>query len=288
MLTLNHMPSRRDLPYLLTLLEDDSWIVRKHVSEALRSFGPKLAKVVSSYKYGMDPQCLEVLEEILDEIKEETFSSGWMNWLEISNTKLGLERAMINLSFLQFGEEAFQIELELDTLAEEFLLTSKDMSVDGLMKFIFEDKKFKSPGDRDQNHLHDSLLFTLRQRVGSQISLSCLIILLGWRIGLELHGIHIQGNFLPISFEGAKMQMYNTYNAGLPIKRSAALYIEEAFKRNCILPSEMRAEVHEIVSQILRNTIEFYHRRGKSDDANLYAERYNQLMDTLKARGMVE
>ena len=102
MLTLNHMPSRRDLPYLLTLLEDDSWIVRKHVSEALRSFGPKLAKVVSSYKYGMDPQCLEVLEEILDEIKEETFSSGWMNWLEISNTKLGLDRAMINLSFLLY------------------------------------------------------------------------------------------------------------------------------------------------------------------------------------------
>lgn len=82
--------------------------------------------------------------------------------------------------------------------------------------------------------------------------------------------------------------MYNTHNSGEVVKRSSALYIEEAFRRNCLMPSEMRVQVYEVVAQIIRNHIGHFQRKNRKKDAQEYVQRFSQLMDALKDRGLVE
>ncbi|MCI4668038.1 MAG: transglutaminase-like domain-containing protein [Bacteroidia bacterium] len=282
------MASRKDIPFLLNLLDDQSHTVQQEVVRALKSFGPRLEKEVAPFRYIIEPENWLVLEEILDEIKKTEFSSGWMNWLELGNSKSALEQAMINLSFLEFGAEAYAIEKELDRLANDFREWASQVSVNKLMEFLFQYKKFKSPEQEELVHLHDSLLFTLRQRKGSQISLSSIAVLVGWRLDMDLYSIDIQGNYMTVAFTEHKMQMYNTFKGGEVVQRSSALYIEEAFRRNCLMPSEMKAQVHETVAQIIRNHIDYFHKKNRKKDAHEYVQRFSQLMSALKNRGLVE
>lgn len=282
------MASRKDIPYLLNLLDDQSYAVQQEVVKALKSFGPRLEKEVAPYRFIIDSESWDILEKILDEVRESEYSAGWMSWLELGNSKTALEKAMINLSFLEFGAEAYTIDKELDRLAEDFLNWTPECSVQMLMEFLFKYKKFKAPDPTEEVHLHDSLLFALRQRKGSQITLSTIAILVGGRVDLDLYAIDIQGNYMTVAFDDQKMTMYNTHDQGEMVQRSSALYIEEAFRRNCLMPSEMRAQVHEIVAQVIRNHIDHFHKKNRKKDAHEYVQRFSQLMNALKDRGLVE
>ena len=86
------------IPFLLYLLDDPSPAVQDEVHKALKAFGPKLEKEVAPFRYIIDPDNWIVLEHILDSIKQEELHSGWMSWLELGNSKSGLEKAFVNLS----------------------------------------------------------------------------------------------------------------------------------------------------------------------------------------------
>ena len=62
--------------------------------------------------------------------------------------------------------------------------------------------------------------------------------------------------------------------------------IEEAFRRNQIPPQEMKAEVHEIVMQILKSTIDAHHRSGSKEEVKSYIDLYKNLLEELKDRGL--
>ncbi|MEO0898726.1 MAG: transglutaminase family protein [Bacteroidota bacterium] len=282
------MPSRKDIPFLITLLEDQSYAVQAEVRQALKSFGPRLEKEVAPFRYVVEPENWLALEEILEEIREVEFHSGWLSWIELGNSKSSLEKAMINLSFLEFGAESYSIEQELDRLAEDFLDSNSKNSAEGLCNFLFNAKGFRLPDEKENSHLHDSLLFSLRQRKGSDLSLTSIGILVGWRVGLDLYPIEIRNNFLLISFEEQRMKMFNPSIKGEMVERASALYIEEAFRRNCLMPSEMRSQVHEMVAHVLRNHIDYFANKGRKQEAREYMERFDQLMDALKDRGLVE
>jgi len=282
------MPSRKDIPFLLNLLDDQSATVQDEVIKALTAFGPRLEKEVAPFRYVVNPENWLILEEILENIRKTEFHSGWMSWIELGNSKSALEKAFVSLSFLEFGAEAYAIEKELDRLAEDFLNWTPNCSMAKLMEFLFQCKKFKTPDLNEKTHLHDNLLFTLRQRKGSRIALTGIIILVGWRVELDLYAIDIQGNMMAVAFVQQKMHMYDPGKKGEMMERSSALYIEEAFRRNCLMPNEMKARVHEIVAKILRNHIDHFQEKGRQKDAHEYVERFTQLMNTLKNRGLVE
>ncbi|MEM7370934.1 MAG: transglutaminase family protein [Bacteroidota bacterium] len=282
------MPNRKDLPFLLSLLEDDSTTVRDHVREALLSFGPALEKEVQPFQTTLDDYCREILEEIFQELHQHSYGGTWMSWVGKGDNKEELENALIGLAGLEFEGQEERIKDQLDDLAGEFLRSNHGCDIPSLMEFLFQEQGFRSPIDGEQNHLFDNLLYVLDHKEGSQVSLSCIAILVGYRVGIELDGISIQGNFMPISFEEHRMQMYNAFNKGRPLARASVMYIEEAFRRNQVPPGEMKAQVHEIVLQVLRNTIDILHRKNRHREAHEYVERYRALVEQLREAGIVE
>lgn len=279
------MPDRKDLPFLLTLLEDDSHDVRNEVLTALSSFGADLPEMVKPFLSHIEGESLEVLEHILGPLGKKEYEENWLDWLDIVNPKQSLEYALIQLSYLEYGSEAYLLGEDLDELAERFSKTYPEGKASDLMEFLFQNENFRSPLEGTESHLHDNIIFVMRTRRGSQIALSCLAILIGWRVKIDLEGVMIQGNFMAMTYEDQKMLMFNSFNKGKPLARASVMYIEEAFRRNQVPPKEMKAEVHEIVMQILKSSVDIHHRRGQKETASLYIERYQALLAEINERG---
>ena len=282
------MSNRKDLPFLLILLEDDSRFVRETVVDELRKFGTELENLVEPHLDRLDPESIDLLDEIIDDLREDGFSDSWLDWLDIVNPKQSLEYALIQLSYQEYGSEAFLLGDELDALAEKFLEAYPNGTVSDLMGFLFQEQRFRSPLEGSFNPLHNNMMYTLRTRRGSQVSLSCLAILVGWRVGIDLDGISIQGNFMAMMVEGNSMQMFNSFNKGKPLARASVMYIEEAFRRNDIPPQKMKAQVFEIVLQILKSAIDNFHRKGKVQQKENYLNLYKSLVKELEVRGEID
>ncbi len=280
------MPDRKDLPFLLSLLEDDSYDVRTEVLKALSSFGTELSELVKPFTPQLEPYSLEVLESLLAPIRQEEAEENWLDWLDIVNQKQSLEYALIQLSYLEYGSDAYLLGEDLDELAERFEKTYPNGKAADLMEFLFQKENFRSPLEGTESHLHDNLIFVLRTRRGSQVALSCLAILVGWRVNLDLEGVMIQGNFMAMTYEDQKMLMFNSFNKGKPLARASVMYIEEAFRRNQVPPQEMKAEVHEIVMQILKSSVDIHHRRGQKEAVRSYIDRYQALLAEINDRGL--
>ncbi|MEL6650500.1 MAG: transglutaminase family protein [Bacteroidota bacterium] len=282
------MPDRKDLPFLLSLLEDDSYEVRNQVLSALTSFGKDLPALVRPLMPSLEAESLEILEALISPLREQEVEEGWLDWLDIVNPKQSLEYAFIQLAYLEYGSDAYLLGEDLDELAERFQLQFPNGKAAELMEFLFQKENFRSPLEGTESHLHSNLLFVLRTRRGSQIALSCLAILVGWRANLDLEGVMIQGNFMAMTYEDQKMLMFNSYNKGKPLARASVMYIEEAFRRNQISPQEMPAKPHEIIIQILKMAIDIHHRRREKDAARNYVERYQTLLAEVKDRNLNE
>ena len=66
------------------------------------------------------------------------------------------------------------------------------------------------------------------------------------------------------------------------------MYIEEAFRRNDIPPQKMKAQVFEIVLQILKSAIDNFHRKGKVQQKENYLNLYKSLVKELEVRGEID
>lgn len=280
------MTNKADLPFLLTLLEDDSPVVQEEVRNALLGFGTSLEKVLQPFKDLLTKEQEEVVSFLCAKAFEDKYGQDWLSWLDMDNEKEALENALVQIAYLDYSKDAYLISESLDELAKEFMYLTEKKNTSNLMQFLFQVKGFSSPIGEPILPIHNNLLYVLDNQCGSQIALSCLAILVGSRAGLDLHGINIQGNFIAISFGEQEMQMYNSFNEGKPLARASVIYIEEAFRRNQIAPYNIKADTHEIVMEILKSGIEESYRQDDELEAARYEELFSDLHDELKRRDL--
>ena len=138
--------------------------------------------------------------------------------------------------------------------------------------------------ETQQTHEHHLLHHLGRTRTGSPMALTCLALLVGGRVGIDLHGIFIRGHFMSIACQNPHLQMYNAHDGGKPLSRSSALYMEEALRRNCTWPSEMRAPVFEIVRQLLHEVIDSL----PANRAKRYQALLHELRRELRRRDLID
>ncbi|RMG56487.1 MAG: hypothetical protein D6722_26415 [Bacteroidetes bacterium] len=280
------LPNRKELPFLLALLDDDSYVVRKEVTIALKRFGPALEDEVQKYYHELDPYRLELLEEILEEIRRDFLGSDWISWLDLGNTKTALEDALVSLSRLIMPGAAERIGAQLDGLARKFVKASTEKDVPSLINFLLGPAGFRPVPEDRRDLRHDMLAYALKTKTGSPLALTCVAMLVGSRVGIDLHGIAIHGHFMPVAFFEDGLTLYNLENHGKAVERSSVMYMEEALRRNQILPHEMSISVPEITMTILRNAIESLLKQRRHREAHQYVLRYKSLAQELRNRDL--
>lgn len=281
------MPSREDLPFLLALLDDDAPEVRRQIAAALSAFGDDLPILIQPYWGQLNSTQIQCLTELCNEAGVEPLAGSWLAWLGQDGFHEALEQAMIHLSQVVYGPPAEYLSFWLDRLAQRFRQFSPERHSTALMQFLFEEQGFTCIPEPRYTHEQDLLFHVLAKNSGSPTALTCLAILVGRRVGIDLHGVFIRGHFVSMTYE-TQMQMFNANDLGKPHSRSSAIFLEEALRRNCTWLREMRAPVFEIVNRILQQVIRSLSEQPQCEPLRQYQRFQQELSLELKRRGLVE
>jgi regulator of sirC expression with transglutaminase-like and TPR domain len=129
-----------------------------------------------------------------------------------------------------------------------------------LARYLFEYKGLRgSDTDDFYNPLNSNLVHTLETGRGLPITLACVFILVGRRVGLDIGGCPFPGHFLARDEQGE--QVFDPFNGGRILSpREIGALIKAA-------PHEMTssASAREIVGRVLRNLSVAYHQSGDSE-----------------------
>ncbi len=276
----------QDLPFLLALLDDETPIVRSAVIAELKALGPRLRQLTQPYWTELTEPQRQVLEAVFTELESLKYTNDRLAWLNQEDFYQALEQALIVLSEIEFGPVAQFSSDWLDLLAEHFLAQAGTPTSLTLMQYLLGGDRLTCISEYRQLYHHDLLFHIVQHGVGSQMALNCVALLVGKRVGIDLHGIFIQGHFMSIACQDTRLKMYNVHHGGKPHSRSSALYMEEALRRNCTWPSEMRAPVFEIIQQLLYQSVQPSKHPHPKQRAEFDAY-YQELTDELRQRGLL-
>lgn len=276
------LPDPRQLPYLLKLLEDDSETVRKEVVRYLASFGPELKGELLKLPATAVLPCERMLEKIVFEQEKERLLQKWSHWQE-SPTDLGkLENGLTLLAEFLNGLKYSQKEslgFYLNELAAEYLIHAKTNDPLELAKFLFEVKALSGNPNDFYNPQNSNLVYVILHQRGLPISLSCIYMLVGARVGFVIEGYNFPGHFMAKVEIDDKSFIVDGFNHGKIIDEQEMLnhnkHIEEKV-RHFVGP----ATAVDILQRVLNNLINAYQAGGESQHQQFMVELYRTLQPT--------
>ncbi len=264
------MVQKEDIPYLIQLIDDDSEEVREHVHEELVKLGRLGEQWVKPYWRELTGKKQQILQELFKESRWDVFFQGWGDWMIIDDDRLALEMALAELAFLDMGVYSPPLEDLLDQLYEQMVTSECELSIDGLMNFLFVEEKYKSPGNDYYNPLNSNMVYVIQHKKGLQISLSCLAVMLARRLNLPLYGLNVPGHFMMLAESQREVAIIDPYRKGKVIARISKLMQPRDIRR---------ANTPEVVTRILRNIINAYQKQKDEFQAKRYSELLQSLVD---------
>jgi len=263
---------RLQLPHLVRLLDDESPVVRAEVLTAMEGIGPSLDKELESLGIHLSRNESAPIQHLLDKGRRKEFRSAWRGWFTMNGDKQRLESALQTIVALQDGSTA---ALELPDLLDEFADTYRQRTpvpdALGLSQFLFRKDGLRGAEQTDYlNPLNSNLVYVIREKRGLPISLACVFLLVGHRLGLAIEGCNFPGHFLVIAPLESKRVLVDCYNQGRMIDESDLSSIDARVSMKDLLRLECRAD--DIVARVLRNLVNAYNQTGNPANARLMTE----------------
>lgn len=261
-----------DLPFLLRLVDDPSPRVASKVAERLLAYGPQVWREIEEQNVSLSAAQRMALETLFVDITpaqgEEATARLWRQWSNLGaapSEMQYLERALFAIASWQNGSETAERGGHLlDRLATEFRAFGDARDTLALSQFLFDFCGLRGAPPTEFYEPHNSnLLVVLEEGVGLPISLSCVFILVGARLGLRIEGCNFPGHFL--ARDGRLHRVFDPYNRGRMLSTREVATLEKA------APGEMNsaATSREIVARVLRNLSVAYHHNGESESSGL-------------------
>lgn len=258
------------LPYLLELLDDDSPLVRQTVIRELASFGSQIYDQLNTLPVEITPKDKELLNRVLEVPRRAFLKREWPMWFGLPDDKERLEAAMTLLAEYQSGLE-FRGVLNglLDQLAREYGEHHKTADAHALAEFLFKEKAFTGADGDYYNPQNSNLIYVIKHRQGIPISLSCVYMMVGWRLGIDIKGCNLPRHFLTIIPDGKSKKLVDCFHSGkvvaekdiATLSRESTLNMQEALK--------LEADSISIVRRVLGNLIFAYQQVEREKDSFL-------------------
>ena len=261
------------LPALLKLCDDPSPVVASKVARRLRELGAGVWDEIREREIALSASQNAALAMIFAAHDDEMLREAWL-WLSTQGSEHRyLESAILALCDWQTGEgTGTRGRLQLDELATQFGDFERENSAgfnyaseaEALSHFLFDFKGLSGAEPHDYyNPLHSNLVFTLENGRGLPITLACIFILVGRRVGLDIEGCAFPGHFL--ARDGQNEMVFDPFNGGRTL---SDVEIGALFQA---APQEMieAASAREIVARVLRNLSVAYHQSGETSKSGL-------------------
>lgn len=214
------MSALANLNHLITLLDDESEVVREALRRELGSIRRELPEHLRLMDRQLTPEEEGHMNRILDPLRQTDLEETWMRWRWMDHPTTQLEEGIAQISAYLHGWRAQPGDLgrRLDALAEEAFrdqgrMDARELAAwmftfqNGSVRFRGNNKDYYAPGNSDLFHVLDTGL-------GNPISLGCLYRLLGQRFDLEIGGCNFPGHFLARVELDDRLWLVDCFNRG--------------------------------------------------------------------------
>jgi hypothetical protein len=260
------MPDPRQLPYLLSLLDDDSVDVQEAVVRELAAYGADLEHHLSLLPSGILEEHRHLLDEIVREGKRRRLRESWAGLDTVAGEGPLLEEGLRLISeFLEVPALQKSLSTAIDEYAARFREGEGPHDALALADFLFRREGLTGARDSYYSAQNSNLLYVLSEKTGLPITLTCAYILVGERCGLTITGCNLPGHFLAIAPHHGRKFVVDCYNGGIVLLDTDLARLSPAshMTTSDLLGLECTSRV--ILSRVLRNLAHAYRRREDTD-----------------------
>lgn len=264
------MTEFHNLPYLVQLLDDPSPVVQEAICRELASFGTRLEPALDRLGVRLSEDQISRLRDIESERRRDTLRANWPAWFHLQTAMERLEGAFVVLSDFQDNyRNPGRLTVQLDEIAREFRETEAEATTPELARFLFEIKGLHGGQSDYYSPDKSNLAQVVETRNGNPISLTCVYMLVGYRLGLEIHGCNFPGHFLARTFHDGEPVLVDCFNGGRFIDAGAFHDLSPTGSRHIARALGEPASVKTIMTRVLNNLINAYNLTRQFENSEL-------------------
>lgn len=267
------MGEQGQLVHLLRLLGDESPVVIEALAREFYAYGPTLMSDLASLDYPPDGPALATIRDLIVEEGRRTLREGWEAWLRSEKSAKPLSRLESALSLLsEFqngpGHQA-TLGAVLDELAESFRLRGGTVDEETLSRFLFKEKGLEGDRSNYYHPLNSNLVNVVETRRGLPISLACVYMLVGERLGFKIGGCNWPNHFYARVRLNQQLMLVDCFNGGRMVDRESFLKLQGPSKEAAEAIVDKAASVDTIVARILGNLVRAYQHESQKEESRL-------------------
>ena len=274
-----------ELRHLLRLLDDDSPVVREAVRSKLSGMRLELPEQLMALGESLDEDQEKLLSDILAPVCREELEETWMDWRWLSTPEARLEEALGQLSAFLSGWQvrADELDRKLDLLTEQAVKQGGAYDARKLADYLFggrgPEARLRGNSKNYYSAQNSNLLWVLSNGLGNPISLSCIYMLVGKRLGIRIEGCNFPGHFLSRVEHEDGSWLVDCFNRG------RFMLAEDVSRHHPAANPSMEEVIHEaasvetIIARVLRNLDDSYEREGNLSQRQIVRRLMLKLME---------
>jgi regulator of sirC expression with transglutaminase-like and TPR domain len=262
------MDDDRELRALISLLSDDDQKIVSMVWENLVRLGAPSLPYLDEVAEHRDPRLRLRARHVAEHIRTEQLERQFVAMAAQDEEAFDLEEALCVVARIEHPSlDSGEVKRQLDALAEELRpqiprVAPPRERVELLNQFLFREKGFQG-NTRDYYDPDNSFINkVLERRTGIPITLAAVMILVGRRLDLPLHGLGLPRHFV-VKYEDAATEFFvDPFNGGrifnrkecMQILSSDGYYLRESYAAEYFSTCSPR----DIIIRMLRNLVLIY------------------------------
>lgn len=272
------MVDKSQIPYLIKLIDDDNPEIREKITGELSSFGIELEEEITAQQVSITETQKNLLNLVLIETRKNWLKNSWSVWQMLPNDYLRIEKANHLLSVFHYGPlHPFILSEMLDKLTEDYYNIYPIPDEFNLADFIFGVKGLSGARDDFYNPLNSNLVYVIKEKKGIPLSLACVYMLVGHRLGLRIEGCNYPSHFLIRFFSEGQMIFVDCFNGGKFIYEEDLIAMEKkTYFQNEKYFTEY-VDANTIMARTLKNISNAYKHNNEIELSNFFT---NMLSET--------
>ncbi|MDX9759735.1 MAG: transglutaminase-like domain-containing protein [Bacteroidota bacterium] len=267
------MSTARELFALYSLLDDPQATVQKAVRDRILALGEDAVHGLRELTSVHGNLHQDIVRELVNEIRRAAALRRLGREFDGPEEPIDLEEGAFIISKFGFPEINTAVyQRRLDDMAADIrvLAGGRAAPLDMFMKlrsYLFSDLGFIGNREDYYNPNNSYLNKVIDYRKGIPITLSVLMLVLGHRLGVKLHGIGMPMHFLVQYDDGSRMFFVDAFNSGIIITRDQCrLMLASSGVR---LTPEMLTPVtvRDVIERMWRNLYLAYQQQGDEEEA---------------------